>query len=303
MSSGTNVRTPSVPARCVRGSRFDHRRSRLVGIRLLARPALAIVALAAWLAWLPDTSWAQTKTFSSETVPCGQGKPVTDKSCQKEFDDWQAREQRWREHRQIWANYAWYNGFRVTPAKRAAPPGWIAPYCQPQSGISVKVSADPVCLAYDDYLRYDWLQHIEGPQAATNYFQRVSVGGSGDSRGFLDYLLKHVHYDGGWTNSQAGPRVYGVFGTHLTMATVGRFYVWGPPGVLLVKRPEGPMEVRMTWGIDFLIADIPMPFGQGRKVPLYLSVVKAFDKNEQQALEKRINAGMDMIGFSVSIKR
>jgi len=234
---------------------------------------------------------------------CGQGTPVTDKSCQKDVDDWQAREKRWREHSRLWANYILYKGRRVSRVKRPEPPGWIAPYCQPQLDANAIASADSVCRAFDDYVRYDWIQHVEGPHAGTTYSQQVVLSGRADGGGFMQYLLKHVHYDAGWTNSQTGPRVYGLFGTHMTFATAGRVYFWGTPGMLVMRRPDGRIEVRMTYGIDFLVADIPVPFGRGRKVPLYLSAVKAFDKNEQVAIEKNINAGLDMFGFSVTIKR
>jgi hypothetical protein len=234
---------------------------------------------------------------------CGQEVPVTDKVCQKEFDEWQAREKRWRENRRAWGNYLDYKGLRVPRVKRANPPAWVERFCEPELAVGAVMRLSLVCEAYDDYLEYDWTQHVEGPNAAITFSKQVSQGGSADRGGFLTYLLKHLHYDGAWTNSENGSRAYGLFGTHLTFAHTGRFYLWGPPGILVLRRPEGKVELRMTYGVDILVADLPLPFKPGFKLPLYLSVAKAFDTHEEKAIRRRVNAGMDMVGFSVTFKR
>jgi hypothetical protein len=159
-----------------------------------------------------------------------------------------------------------------------------------------------VCEAYDEYLRYDWTQHIEGPQSAVTYSSRVTQGGLGDYRGFAEFLLRNLHYDGGWTTGPNGSQAYGLFGTHLTLARAGRVHLWGPPGMLVVRRPERKIEVKMTWGVDVFLAELPLPFGSHR-LPLYVSFAKVFGAPEQQALQHKVNAGLDMLGFSVTLKR
>jgi hypothetical protein len=289
----------------------DSVRDRLVGqpppglgsIGLPARTTLAVAIVSASLACLPDTSWAQGKTSIPESVRCGTEVRVADRACQREFDDWQAREKKWRDNRRVWANYVDYQGFRVPRVTRPAPPAWIEPYCETELALDAIVHLSPVCQAYHDYLRYDWTQHIEGPQTAITFSQRVPQAQTADSSAFVDYLLKHLHYDGLWTNSQNGPRVYGLFGTHLTLAHASRLYLWGPPGVLVLRRPEGTVQLRMTWGIDLLVGDIPIPFGPGYRLPLFFSIAKVFDKHEEEAIQRGVNAGMDMIGFSITIRR
>ena len=186
--------------------------------------------------------------------------PVTDATCRKEFSDWQAHEKRWRENRRLYANYVAYKGVAVRQVRRPDPPLWVASLCE-QQPILGGTPSGLVCQAYDDYLRYDWTEHIEGPQAAVTFSKRVSQPGAGEGGGFMDYLLKNLHFDGAWTNSEKGPRVYGLFGTHLTLAHAGRVYLWGPPGMLVLRRPEGQVEVKMTWGVDIFVADVPLPGG------------------------------------------
>jgi hypothetical protein len=130
----------------------------------------------------------------------------------------------------------------------------------------------------------------------------VTESGSGDFHGLTECLLKNLHYDGAWTSGSKGPRAYGLVGSHLTLAQKGRVYLWGPPGVLVIRRPEGKIDVKMTWGVDVFIAEIPLPSTE-RKLPLYFSVAKVFGKTEQEAIQHGVNTGTDMIGFSVTIKR
>jgi hypothetical protein len=97
--------------------------------------------------------------------------------------------------------------------------------------------------------------------------------------------------------------VYGVFGTHMTLAHAGRIYLWGPPGILVLRNPGGQFEVKMTWGVDVLVGHVPVPFGPKYTLPLYVTIAKVFGQAEGTALQKGANAGLNMVGLSVTIKR
>ncbi len=237
----------------------------------------------------------------SQMPTCGRDLPVTDPACQKEFNHWQTQEKAWRENRRLFANYVTHKGVPVRQVRRPDPPLWVARYCEPV--MPSATSSSFVCYAYDDYLRYDWTQHVEGPQAAITFSKRVAQPGPGEARGFMDYILRNLHYDGAWTNSESGPRFYGLFGTHLTLAHASRVYLWGPPGMLLLRRPDGRIEVKMTWGVDIFVADVPVPWATGYRLPLFFSIAKVFGKSEETALQNQVNTGINMIGFSVTLKR
>ena len=260
---------------------------------------VAVVVFSAPLAHAAIADAAQ-EPGDPPAAMCGQDIPITNASCRKEFDDWQSDEKAWRKNRQIFGNHVTYKGVRVTQIKRTDPPVWIKSYCAPELETDAAIRLSPICEAYDDYLRYDWTQHVEGPTAVVTSSKRVQVS-SGETHGFVDYLLKNLHYDGPWTNSQNGARAYGLFGTHLTLAHMGRVYLWGPPGMLVVRRPEGQTDIRMTWGVDIFVADIPI--GQDFRLPLYFSIAKVFGQHEKQAIQSGVNAGMDMVGFSFTIRR
>ena len=206
------------------------------------------------------------------------------------------------ENRQVYANYVSHDGYRTRGAKRPDPPSWIEPYCREELTNQDAVGSSRVCQAYDDYLRYDWTQHVDGLGSAVTYSKSVVQGTSGDRSAVVEYLLKNWHADGLWTSGSNRSSAFGLLGTHLTLAHSGRFYLWGPPGMLVLRRPGGKFEVKMTWGIDLFLADVPVPFAQ-RKVPLYLSVARVFGKTEQEAIEHGANAGLGMFGFSMTIQR
>jgi len=272
---------------------------------LTASPGQAVIANQGWpqsasvleaAEGLPGASLAQARKSVPARVKCGQEVPVTDPGCQKEFDDWQAKEKKWRENRQVYANYV------SRGAKRPDPPSWIEPYCREELMNQDTVGVGRVCEAYDDYLRYDWAQHVDGVGSAVTYSKSVVQGTSGDRSAVVEYLLKNWHGDGLWTSGSNRSSAFGLLGAHLTLAHSGRLYLWGPPGMLVLRRPEGKFEVKMTWGIDLFLADVPVPFAQ-RKVPLYLSVARVFGKTEQEAIEHGANAGLGMFGFSMTIQR
>jgi len=249
-----------------------------------------------------STQVREGKSVPATPAICGQDVPITDAACRKEFEHWQAQEKQWRDNRRRYANYVTYQGAPVKQVRRPDPPLWIAPYCEQQS-IERFTPSSLVCHAYDDYLRYDWAEHVEGPQVAVTFSKRVSQPGPGEANGFVDYLIKNLHVDGAWTSSEGGPRYYGLLGTHLTLAHAGRLYLWGPPGMLVLRRPEGRIEVKMTWGIDFFVADVPVPGTTNFRLPLYFSIAKVFGKTEEAAIENNVNTGLNMVGFSVTFKR
>jgi len=243
-------------------------------------------------------SRAQAQDGASTATPvCGQSVPVSDASCRKQFSDWQTHEKRWRDNRRTYGNYVTYKGIAVPYVKRPVPPPWIGSYCEP----NLPEHASEICDAYTDYLRYDWAQHVDGPEGAVTYTSRVSFS-TGDASGFVDYLLSNMHIDGGWISGVPGSSSYGLAGMHLTLAHASRLHLWGPPGMLVIRRRDGQFEVKKTWGVDFFLGDIPLPF-MTRKLPVYATVAKVFNKSEAQAIRHHINAGIDMAGLSVTLKR
>jgi hypothetical protein len=71
----------------------------------------------------------------------------------------------------------------------------------------------------------------------------------------------------------------------------------------VVRRPAGKIDVKMTYGVDIFLGDVPVPFGPEKKLFVYLSVAKVFGKPEAAAIKNGARLGLDMAGFSVTLGR
>ena len=111
-------------------------------------------------------------------------------------------------------------------------------------------------------------------------------------------FLKWVHVDGLWVPAANQLDAFGVIGTHLTVANIGRLYIYGPPGVMLIRQRNGEhwmLRPAFTWGFSFYLHDFSVP-GSGRTVQLFVNITKVWTEGDQRN-------GMDMVGLSVTFKK
>lgn len=111
-------------------------------------------------------------------------------------------------------------------------------------------------------------------------------------------FLKWVHVDGLWIPAANQLDSFGVIGTHLTVANIGRLYIYGPPGVMLIRQRNGEqwmLRPAFTWGFSFYLKDLTVP-GSGRTVQLFVNLTKVWTEGDQRN-------GMDMVGLSVTFKK
>ena len=167
---------PLVSALCADRARASRRHSPARCADLLITAVVAVVVLMAspvHAASATQTPRKATQKGEGRTSPapltaCGRDVPVTDEACQQSFDHWQTQEQRWRENRREFANHVTYKGVPVTQLRRPDPPLWIPRLCEQQLGHNATPSG-LVCQAYDNYLRYDWTQHVDGPNGPSRF--------------------------------------------------------------------------------------------------------------------------------------
>ena len=111
-------------------------------------------------------------------------------------------------------------------------------------------------------------------------------------------FLKWLHVDGLWVPAANQLDSVGVIGTHLTVANIGRLYIYGPPGVMLIRQRNGDqwmLRPAFTWGFSFYLKDFSVP-GSGRTVQLFVNITKVWTEGDQRN-------GMDMVGLSVTFKK
>ena len=111
-------------------------------------------------------------------------------------------------------------------------------------------------------------------------------------------FLKWLHTDALWVPAESGVDTYGLIGAHLVVAQVGRFHVFGPPGVILLRqRAERGVLVRpgLTWGLSIYLTDVKLP-GTSRRVQLFVNLTKVWVQGDHRN-------GTSMVGASVTWKK
>ena len=111
-------------------------------------------------------------------------------------------------------------------------------------------------------------------------------------------FLKWLHIDGMWVPTELGASTYGLIGTHIVVAEIGRIALFGPPGVMVLATREGDswrMRPAFTWGVSVHLSDFRWP-GSNEEARLFLNVGKVWTTGDYRT-------GMDMAGLSVTWKR
>src|SRR5262245_4737083 len=111
-------------------------------------------------------------------------------------------------------------------------------------------------------------------------------------------FLKWLHVDGLWVPTTMGATTYGLIGTHVAVANVGRVYFFGPPGfMLLLDNTDAGRRIRpaLSWGISVHVTDFRMP-GASQEARLFFNLAKCWTMGNQQT-------GLDMAGLSITWKK
>jgi hypothetical protein len=110
-------------------------------------------------------------------------------------------------------------------------------------------------------------------------------------------FLRKFHLDGLWVPTSIGSGQYGLIGTHLDVAALGRVHLFGPPGMMLVlQHEEGKWSVHpaLTYGVSIYMTDVRLP-GATRSAQLYFNLAKSWSAGNFQI-------GRDLAGLSLSWK-
>lgn len=112
-------------------------------------------------------------------------------------------------------------------------------------------------------------------------------------------FLQRMHLDGLWIPTSTGVGQYGLIGTHLDVASIGRVHLFGPPGMMMVleRAEDGGWRVRpeLTWGVSLYLSDVRFP-GSKHHAQLFFNLTKAWSATNFQT-------GRDMAGLSLSWKK
>ncbi|MES2315544.1 MAG: hypothetical protein V4486_02295 [Patescibacteria group bacterium] len=251
------------------------------------------------VAMVPNISAAQL-THKDKVVPqpADACQEVISLACQVEYDAWFAGDMEWRmiyipnspnEKLIRREKLRWLNS--PVPVRRPSIPLWLGPRCLPEMSYQIK---SPMCQAYDEALRYDFVEHLDNTWSSKTYTTRVPLK-IGEGNGFIEYLFSHLHVDGVlWDGSIQ----FAFAGTHLELAKAGRYGIWGVPGVIFFREWNGTIVMKMTEGADVHIRSIPI----GRySLPTYFTVAALLDANEAKARKHGVETGTVIVGLSFTL--
>jgi hypothetical protein len=109
---------------------------------------------------------------------------------------------------------------------------------------------------------------------------------------------KWVHLDVMWIPPSNNVEAFGIIGTHLAIANIGRLYIYGPPGVMLIRQRHGGewmLRPAFTWGFSFYLTEFSIP-GWEQDAQLFANVTKVWTEGDQRN-------GIDMVGLSLTFKK
>ena len=113
-------------------------------------------------------------------------------------------------------------------------------------------------------------------------------------------ILPYPVLDHHWRETLARPVLdaFGIVGTHLAIANIGRLYIYGPPGVMLLRQRHGGdwmLRPAFTWGFSFYLTEFSIP-GWEQEAQLFANVTKVWTEGDQRN-------GIDMVGLSLTFKK
>jgi hypothetical protein len=214
---------------------------------------------------------------------------------ENEAAEWMKAATKWKK----WADQGYYNdamngAFRRKIQSVPEPPDWLPVYCRNPYRPGELELFTRACDLFEsiNLLRYG--NPIE--------LQRVIAQRQAEKPASKSKFWTRVHADFLYTRSTIGARAadsakaegIGYFGFHYTPIVIGRFQMFGPPGVLWLKR-----GMYYTWGGSVRIADVRFPRTKQILV-FHLDVVKAWKLGKDNVAAAR--GGQDRVGMSFTVK-
>jgi len=127
--------------------------------------------------------------------------------------------------------------------------------------------------------------------------QAPPAGPAGDEEPRTSFL-RWLHTDVMWVPTESGNQTFGLVGVHLAVARLGRFDIYGPPGVMVIRQRTSlgwQYRPAFTWGISFFLADFQIPM-TGRNAYVFVNLSKCWVTGD-------VRSGMNMGGFSLTWRR
>lgn len=214
-----------------------------------------------------------------------------------ELETWLAGMRKWQQMDKHWHNEPAHDPFGriVDRAPRPAAPAWLDARCAALSQDALAAFPAPLGPACRLRAGLD-----EDP--ATGAIRASTVKARDDAEKVVkNTFLTRVHIDGLWTSTATDVRIYGLFGSHISLVDIGRVQFFGPPGVIMLSVPDGrgsrETRVGYTWGFSVRLTDVRL-FAPSKNLTLFLTVTKVWMTGGDY--DHLRPGGMELAGFSLA---
>jgi hypothetical protein len=100
-----------------------------------------------------------------------------------------------------------------------------------------------------------------------------------------------------WMPTENGSHTVGLIGGHLAIAQIGRVYMYGPPGLIVLRADTErgrAFQTAYTWGFSVFPTDFTLT-GTKRRASLFVNFAKAWTSGDYRT-------GQNMAGVSLSFQ-
>jgi hypothetical protein len=218
----------------------------------------------------------------------------------EDLAQWLDEMNRWQRQQKRWPNEPVHNNYGKIVSRRAEPPapGWLAAYCAGIKGFS------PASLPQHVDQACRLLAGLAVDLQAEAIRQQTLTARADQEKVVKSSFLSRVHIDGLWTTTSSDVRYYGLVGSHISLVDIGRVQFFGPPGILLLRMPDGTgshqIRVGYTWGMSVRLADLRV-LGPRKNMTLFLSVTKCWTVGN--SADRLRPGGFDIAGFSIAPRK
>jgi len=207
---------------------------------------------------------------------------------------------RWTHQEKHFPNEPVHNNYgKVVQRKgRPEPPAWLGPYCASLASWSMPPPTK----------RVDQGCHLFATLAldpdAEAIRQQTQAERADKEKVVKSSFMSRVHLDGLWTTTSSDLRYYGLVGSHISLVDVGRIQFFGPPGILVLRMPDGygshQIRVGYTWGMSIRLTDLKLLSPQ-KNMTLFLSITKCWTMGSDA--DRLRPGGFDIAGFSIAPRK
>jgi hypothetical protein len=217
----------------------------------------------------------------------------TQEQKEDQVKEWVKLAKKWRHWAENWFNKAtppYFGRVRKRPIE-PQPPLWLPFYC---SATTLRADEKQI---FNQACQL--LTEIELLANGSPLNQQTIIQQRKDERRHTKFF-ERIIFDGAHmvSSKNSHKQPIGYVGMHVSLFHIGRVHLFGPPGVLVLKNPNGQIKYAFSYGASIALKHFP--FSQTKTAVIYANLMKVWLHNPEST--EAMRSGLDMVGISISFK-